>query len=229
MITPARVLAAEKYYPLSFDGTNNYVDCGNDESLNITDTITVEARIKINNNNITQTVISKWSDQIINKAYIMLLTGVDINFYIGDGTTYTNATFRNILSVGNWFHIIGTYDKATIKIFVNNIKGEDKNFTSNIATSSSHLGVGERIPENTQPLDGIIDKASIYNRVLSPEERKQLYYHKPILNGLVLWMSPQRKYEGTLWDRSGKENNGTIYGATPSTEECNARPLRIVA
>jgi len=45
---------------LSFDGSNDYVDCGNDESLNITDKITIEAWVKLANKEfIHYTIVNK--------------------------------------------------------------------------------------------------------------------------------------------------------------------------
>jgi len=74
--------------------------------------------------------------------------------------------------------------------------------------------------------NSIISGFSIYNRALSEAEIKRLYHHKPILDGLVLWLMPQREYKGVWWDRSGNLNHGTIYGATPSSEKFLLRPLR---
>ena len=37
-----------KGYALSFDGTDDYIDCGNDTSLQITGNLTVEAMVKLN-------------------------------------------------------------------------------------------------------------------------------------------------------------------------------------
>ena len=45
--TPERIVHSNSStYSLSFDGQNDYLDCGNDESLDITDEITIEAWVK---------------------------------------------------------------------------------------------------------------------------------------------------------------------------------------
>ena len=229
MITPARVLPAEKYYPLSFDGVNDYVNCGNGASLQLTNNFTVGTRVKINGPLLIRYgIISKlnsthdgWSLTFdnSNKFIFWIMNNGVVNPVYSD-LTYTNKV---------WHDFVGIVDNGVAKIYIDNKK---QNIEINATPSNPTLDVKIGVfycNTNNNPLNGISAESYIYNRVLSEDEIKQLYYHKPILDGLVLWTQPQRKYEGTLWDRSGKGNNGTIYGATPSTEEYNARPLRIVA
>ena len=159
---------------LSFDGVDDYVDCGNDESLNITDEITIEAWVKLNRVDVVQTVVSKWAGDIPNKAYLISLEYDDAVFIVGNGTEIHNARYKNILEVGTWY-IVGTYDRQYIRIYVNGVEGTPYSFTSPITTSSSPVAIGVREPEMIQYIDGIIDEVRIYNRALSEEEISDLY------------------------------------------------------
>jgi len=147
------------------------------ESLNITDEITIAAWVKLNRVDKVQTVVSKWAKDISNKAYLLSLEHDDACFYVGDGAEYHCARYANILKIGTWYHIVATYDRQYIRIYVNGVEGTPYAFTSPIATSSSPVGIGKRIPEMIQMIDGTIDEVRIYNRALSEEEIKWLYEH----------------------------------------------------
>jgi hypothetical protein len=96
-------------------------------------------------------------------------------------------------------------------------------------TGSSRSSIGAYARGANFFWSGLIALDRNYNQDLTEAEIQQAYYHKPILDGLVLWLMPQRAFEGTWWDRSGKMNHGTIYGATPSAEEFHLPPLRVLS
>ena len=58
----AEAIAGKTGQVLSFDGVNDYVDCGNNGSLKITDAITVEAWVKIAHSPGERIIVGKgWS------------------------------------------------------------------------------------------------------------------------------------------------------------------------
>ena len=229
MITPERVLAAEKYYPLSFDGVDDYVDCGNNGIPIGANPFTKEVQVYLPNKIISANYkqdILWWGTPQTNNKINCLRTGDNdneiINYFHGNDLIWISTHL-----IDGWNYITITYDGNIEKGYVNKV--HEASYTAGaIDIQSSNVFIA-KAQGSDYYFNNPIGEVRIYNRALSEDEIKQLYYHKPILNGLVLWTQPQRKYEGTLWDKSGKGNHGTIYGATPSAEECNARPLRIVA
>ena len=161
---------------LWFDGVNDYIDCGNDVSLNPTDAVTVETWIKLDAASEGKTS----SIPIIrrNDAYLLRRDGVVnggyFSFFIYDGTSWelgVNSGFSPAFGV--WYHIIGTYDGQHVKIYVNGrLKG------SSVRTGAMPLNGNNTVIGfwNTDYFPGLIDEVRIYNRALLAEEIKNLYF-----------------------------------------------------
>jgi hypothetical protein len=98
---------------LVFDGTDDYVDCGNDASLNPSDEITIEAWVKVSSFNQYTSLIAKKTD--INMAVYSSDRKVRLWLHTEGGYDYHTA--NTALSADTWYHIVGTYDGATMNIF----------------------------------------------------------------------------------------------------------------
>jgi hypothetical protein len=89
-----------------------------------------------------------------------------------NGTWNTNYAYKAI-TVTDWNHIVGTYDDATMRVYVNGVEG----------TSASETGAVTRIYPITigigvtadRPLDGQIGQARIYKKSLTSAEVTQNY------------------------------------------------------
>lgn len=208
-------------YGLLFDGINDYVKVENSISLN-PENISIEAKIKLNS---------------LPDDYQMLVIQGDWEtyvFYLYDDLTYPKSVWfdiyttennyrsvgeNNLIDVGIWYHLVGTYDGNTSKIYFN---GVEKNSvyatpTEAITTSIYDVGIGARPQDPQAPsdfFDGIIDEVKIYNRALSPTEVKNTYDGYKIVDGLVgYWIFDEG--QGTFaYDYSGQDNTGEIIGAT---------------
>jgi len=198
---------------LSFDGTDDYVEVPDDESLNITDAITIEAWIKTNTSGVVQVVLNK------NNAYQLRVAGDlrVIGYVYTDSWHYVSS--YSLIEPNIWYHIVFTYDKSltsgNLKLYING--GEAANPVDETGTISSNaydLLIGARLVTPVDLFNGLIDRVRIYNRALSEEEIRQLYNGKRITEGLVgEWLFEEQN--GVIaHDTSGNGNNGTIHGAT---------------
>lgn len=169
--------AGRKGVGLKFDGTDDYVDCGNDASLNITGNITVEAWFKTNGTQaIWKTIVSKITWGSPRTGWALMFFGADrIGFYqdssSDDGPTYDMPALYN-----TWVHAVGVYDGSYLRIYVN---GDEKDTTAHntglgVATNSLQIG---KLSYSANYFNGQIDQVRIYNRALSAEEIKQLYLY----------------------------------------------------
>jgi len=220
-----------KYKALFFDGIDDYVDCGNDESLDITDEITIEAWVNRRGNSGDQhNVIIRKSE-----TYEIVVQESDRRVWwaLNTANYWTINLTGYYLPNNDWHHLVLAYHKDNGGgLYVDGEVVQPIAADGPISPSGYNLGIGDNL-ENLGGWNfkGIIDEVRIYSRALSEEEIKRSYYHQPILDGLVLWLLPQREFmpiKGTWWDRSGKRNHGTIHGATPSTEEFHLPPLRVL-
>ena len=153
----------------SFDGVNDYVDCGNDASLNPTEAITVEVWAKFDVADAEETSYIP----IIKRDNTFLLrkdeeSNGKISFFIYDGTNWEPRANSYVQpNFGVWYHVVGTYDRQYVKIYVN---GKFKG--SSIRTDAMPLNGNNTVMGfwNTDFFPGLIDEVRIYNRALSVEE-----------------------------------------------------------
>ena len=218
-----------KYKALSFDGVDDYVEVPYSSSLDGFDELTISLWVyptAYGHPNYYRYIIDKgWACTGSFVLYLDKDIADRIWFFTRDSAGMKGAYAT--LELNKWQHIVCLFKRGQRnKIYINGVKGTDSPPSADEPLS---LTTPVRIAQSTYDYQGLIDEVRIYNRALTPEEIKALYYHKPILDGLVLWFMPQREYKGTWWDRSGCMNHGTIYGATPSTEEFNLRPLRVLS
>ena len=154
----------------SFNGVSDYVYCGPDARLNPTDAVTVETWIKLD-------IAAEGETSYIpiirrNSAYLLRRdeesSGGCLSFFIHDGTSWeprANSNFRPTFGV--WHHVVGTYDRQHVKIYVNGkLKG------SNAKTGAMPLNENNTIMGFwiNMHFYGLIDELRIYNRALSLKE-----------------------------------------------------------
>jgi hypothetical protein len=161
---------------LSFDGVDDYVDCGNAASLNITDALTIEVWIKSNVTSLYDRgiVCKGQSGTWARNAYELRTSNTYTStFSISNGTTPVQINVY--YNPNEWVHIVGVTSKALgkIQIYKNGKLYNEINRTIGdiqVISSPLHIGHGART------WDGLIDEVRIYNRALSAAEIKEHYY-----------------------------------------------------
>jgi hypothetical protein len=76
--------------------------------------------------------------------------------------------------IGNWYHIVGTYDGSKIRFYLNGIAVDSSSYTGQMTDSGQNLFFGKYGNSNNY-LPGSISEIRIYNRALSPAEITTLY------------------------------------------------------
>ncbi len=163
---------------LSFDGVDDYVDCGNDESLNITDAITIEGWFQSNEGTNYGMIISKMTGWRASGYWMSYDKGLYI-FNVGKGSDY--QMWGASASAGaEWTHITGTFTKdGQIKIYKNGVLVQSQNVTGGIislpTTKLVMAAYKDGLTGGPWAFNGLIDEVRIYNRALSAEEIKRHY------------------------------------------------------
>tara|TARA_R110000823_G_scaffold296601_2_gene416604 strand:+ start:51 stop:1517 length:1467 start_codon:yes stop_codon:yes gene_type:complete len=89
---------------------------------------------------------------------------------LGDGSTFYSASI-SAPPTNQWHHIMGTYNGATIKFYLNGALGAS---TSVVVTPNQNNN-DLQILQNSYSIDGKIGSARVYNRALTSTEALQNY------------------------------------------------------
>jgi len=149
---------------LVFNGSGGRVDIADAASLRLTGTMTLEAWVK------PATVSSSWRDVIYkgNDNYYLLATTSQAG--LPGGRAGANQVFgTSALPTNTWTHLAVTYDKATLRLYVNGVLASSVAYTGSIPTSTYPLQIGGDSIYG-QYFQGVIDEVRVYNRALSQSE-----------------------------------------------------------
>ncbi len=201
-------------WALEFDGVNNYVQIPDSGSLDITEAISIEFWVKVDKTQNSMYVSFLVKEDAYDVGYYKETGQIYFELYLG---TYVWLDSIRTINDGAWHHIVGTYDKEKMKIYIDGELDNENSQTALISTSIFNLGFGAWLQEGTDPtwfFNGSIDEPRIYSRTLSAGEVKQHY--KGIFNnktGLVgLWHFDEGS-GSIVNDSSGQGNNGSISDA----------------
>jgi hypothetical protein len=213
-------------YALDFDGTNDYVNCGNNGSVQITGTaITMEAWIKPTKT-ATMAILKK-CDPIDNTPP---LDGKGYELYPGtagfiycriNGNDASRAVSTTSYSNFTWMHVAATYDGANTRMYINGVLEATTPYTAPIVNSSANsLYIANDPSTAARFFQGAIDEVRLWNVVRSDEDIKANMTKKLVGNetGLVgYWRFDETS--GTLMnDETANNNDGTITNMDQATD-----------
>jgi hypothetical protein len=160
---------------LEFNGSDNYVDCGNAKSFDLTDAITIVAWINPANEAFThQDFVGKPSAYILGH---MDPPGPILRCYINDGAWF-GVDFSNPFTdyVGKWTHFAFTYDLSKLKIYVNGAVDKEGSRGGKIAINTNQVVIAHSSESQgfAAFFKGMIDEVAIFNVALSEADIKEI-------------------------------------------------------
>ncbi|PIZ56223.1 hypothetical protein COY28_01145, partial [Candidatus Woesearchaeota archaeon CG_4_10_14_0_2_um_filter_57_5] len=178
------------------DGGHPYLVVNDSEEINATH-ISVSAWFKMNSFLSTgqQRIINKqnsancsWGIEIMHyiAGRYMVSTPLKANadyavFHTGNcNTTWANVNSMAEVTPGNWYHVVGTDDGSTVKLYINgNLENSYPSFgKGHNITSPVIIGSHGAARAGDLAFNGTIDEVAIWNRSLSHEEILSLYQLK---------------------------------------------------
>jgi hypothetical protein len=202
---------------VSYDNTNDSITVGD---VVEPDYITMSAWINRNGNG-TAPIITK-GNYTGSEQYSLF---VDYSTYgtvemivraAGGGYDHCRTSSSGY-TTGQWYHVTGTYNGTTCRIYVN---GADTTNTVVSDTTSGAINSGASSLTIGSAFNGLLDEVRIYNRPLSPDEVAQLY-RLTTPTGVDTSLEGYWSFNGqdlsgtTAYDRSGTGANGTLtFGPT---------------
>ncbi|MDC3133894.1 hypothetical protein OA958_03555, partial [Bacteroidota bacterium] len=215
---------------LDFDGVDDGINANASSSLNISNTnnLTLSAWVKPTSNNHGFIFVHGSSSGNGQGQYQLQIDANQKVYFTTAGAVNTPGSFEtnNIFNVSNstlnqnqWSYITITYDNSAIKIYING----NLDFQNNVVDIFPTNYIGEffigRNGINTQLFNGKIDGINVWSNALTQSEIQYYMNCPPTGNevGLVGYWNIDEGTGTTLTDLSGNGNDGTINGATWST------------
>jgi prepilin-type N-terminal cleavage/methylation domain-containing protein len=180
---------------LTFDGIDDYVNCGTNSSLNFgngtTDSpFTLSGWFKLSDMT-TRGLMGKYAGGY---QYLLWISGGDmLSFNLYDSSTsgfIGRYYYPSITSYENqWIYLVATYDGSAIssgiKIYLNGARGDNTNSISGTYTAMEVTGTNFRIGTygGGTYLSGLADDVRIYNSAIPTSQIQEQYYAG--LNGLL--------------------------------------------
>ena len=164
-------------YALRFDGTDDYVNCGQGPSLDIRGAISLEAWV-------CPEGMVKDESGIVGKQFSSYLltyyTNGNCYWYICEGANNCNAS----LYPGSWSHMVGTFDGNTMRLYLDGEMVRTRQSKHRAINAGRNLFIGCVLGDasaddpaytTTAYFKGLIGGVRIYNRPLSQEEVRNRY------------------------------------------------------
>lgn len=159
-------------HALAFDGVDDYVDCGAGPSLDLTEAVSIEAWVN-------PETIPEGEPMIVGKFFesygLTMYKDGGCWWYISSGGNNLKAPAE----LGKWNHIVGTFDGATMTLWINRRRVGSKQSKSKSINQGKSLLMGALTadPAGDDPAHsrkahwrGMLDEVRIYSRALSDEE-----------------------------------------------------------
>jgi len=161
---------------LHLDGSSDIIDLndGNDFDFTTSDDFSISFWIKpdewVNGQRIFSNDDGSNGYQIIEATAGGSGTGNNIQFW-GNGGSLVVSTDEIV--IGEWNHIVVTFEGGTAKIYINDSTPFSGSTTISASSNDLYIGWDPSLSDNYY--DGVIDEIGIWNRTLSSSEVSELY------------------------------------------------------
>ncbi len=160
----------------SFDGSNDYVNCGDIDEAEGGSEITISSWIKTTDASSNEDWLAK-DDGGGARSWLFWHHGVaKLKFYVWDsgGGAHFTVSDNNIVA-REWTHVVGIYNGSIQKMYVNGVEQTNTaSWADTIRVSNDNVYIGSNSAGNV-PWNGLIDNVRIYNTSLNSSQVKELY------------------------------------------------------
>ena len=206
-------------YSMSFDGNDDYVEL---TDIDLLQDFTISAWIKTDDISSYQNIVSKYVNAPEPGGYALIISDQG-NFYAHTGLGVTPTTFcatNTLANINQWNYISLTLDAGLLSFYLNGQFIHSCNGLNNSPNTTSNTFIGKAAHGWTEMFDGLIDDVSIWNTPLTEQEIQQYMNCPPTgtETGLVGYWNFEEGIGTTAYDLTSNGNDGTINGATYSTD-----------
>jgi hypothetical protein len=152
----------------SFDGDNDFVDVASNPAFDLSDALTMEAWIFLTTLKFDQKILSYWA------PYEMGIFNDKLELVPQESEVHRAAPGGTVLQIDTWYHVVTTWDGATITSYVNGALDRSVAFSDPLDAGTNNFSIG-RASNGGINFDGLIDEAALYSRALTAGEVQEHY------------------------------------------------------
>ena len=166
---------------LNFDGVNDTLYIASAASLNtVTTGVTVAAWVyRPANQSGGVSVVSREVGTSYYEHYYLGFEDGKYRWFVNTSSGYSDTTIGSLAPVGQWLHLVGTYDGATVKLYVNGVLQFSTPHSGTFATDTTGLTIGASHNDAShtpaEAFGGKIDEVDLYAQALTQAEVLTLY------------------------------------------------------
>jgi hypothetical protein len=166
--------SARNPYALNLDGAS-WGEVHDNASVDLTTGLTLEAWVYWNPASSSFGILGKYDTTFDKRAYLLFKsTTTKATLNISENGTGTSAGVNSVdLTSDEWYHIVGTYDGANVRVYTNGIESNSTPSSVTLNTTSTNLDIGRFNNDNEYPDQIALPR--IYNRALTATEVARNY------------------------------------------------------
>ncbi|WP_235298724.1 LamG-like jellyroll fold domain-containing protein [Portibacter marinus] len=216
---------------LTFDGTDDFVDCGRGEELLVSgNAITLEAWFNINESRaetFQSTILAMDHSEAGNDIGFFLRANGDgqINWGFGDGMWHevSSGSEEKLFEEGTWNHVAGTYDGETQKIYLNgNLIFSSDTFSALVLpTLDENLYIGSSPAFPDRVVNGAVAEVRIWKVARTDSEIKEFSTKRLTGDeeGIAAYWPINEGSGQIINDLAGGGNTGILGGTVEETDK----------
>jgi len=197
---------------LKFNGYNDYVNLGNDTSLDATNALTIYSRVKSEDFGTGyRSLAIKFKG---GRCWALETNNNVIDFSVsGDGNIWDLVTHLGSINIadGKVHDIVATYDGTIGKLYVDGILNQSGGSTGSISVETSIVTLGANTDVGF--MSGLLLDSKLWGRALTQIEVEHLTNNIKVSDADLLYNADFKNVtSSTLPDSSNNNNNGIIDG-----------------
>ena len=162
-------------YALSFDGINDYLDCGNTTALNSQSAVSTSAWVNYSGTPTTSShIILSGGSSATNRFWVQLKSSTEIRYGSGSASAYDLTV--STMSSGTWYHIATVHNGTFLDVYLNGIK---QGATVTVVSPSTQIGNNFKIGDYFSPVgylwNGQLSNIALWNTELTTTQVAEIY------------------------------------------------------
>ncbi len=206
---------------LDFDGTDDYVNCGNtlNTSLTGTNNFTVEAWAYLTvSGGPFKTIIGNYGGNSDLQFLLRIDAGIPRFFTSNSYGSFTYLQIDKNMPLNTWTHFAGTWDGTTMKFYMNGKLEKTGSQSGSFPAISNSVKIGYN--SLSEYFSGKIDEVRVWNTTRTETQIRENMCKNMSGNetGLSAYYRMDQKDGTTLYDQTANALNGTLTNMDAATD-----------